>query len=824
MTESPARASHIFERILPWLVLVLIGIFTYAYFAQVPYLGFQMTSGEVYEIFVDPTDAALQVGDQVIQVGEIAMETFLSDLRQTVFDGSQPGQHIPLVVERGDQTLTIDWVYSGPNQTQVIQRLNSQWWLPYVFWMAGTATLFFIRPKDDRWKLLIAFNFLTAIWLVTGSGVSKWHLWGSAIVLRTAIWLSIPVYLHFHWTFPRPLKRLPKAIWGGLYTIAGALALAQWFELMPASSYYVGFLIALVGTILILVSHAIFQKADRQDIGWLVLVTSLILIPSIGNVGLYALGITPPAFVQGGSFLALPALPGAYFFVAYRRQMPSNRATKRLFLMYLAIILMGTLTIIGLSVLDFQGNFFASTFGIGAAMIMLAAFINIASFTPFVALPALAQTQTPSSSDDTQIRANRLLSLLLALVIIAISFGLLSLALTPWLNFRGAPVIISILAAVTSGLLAITTHPSLQHFVDHKILGMPLPPAQLGEIYAERITTSLNQESLTRLLRDELLPSLLVRRSALLRVDNQSIKPIYLMNIEGSHLPEDAELSKLIDEAETYRPPRDEDPFPWIRLILPLTIEGQLRGLWLLGRRDPDDYYAPSEIDVLNTIANQTAIALVNIEQTARLRTLHQTNIERTELERSSLARDLHDVVLNQLASLSTGANEKIPPQILEQYQSLATHIRQMISGLRPAMLNYGLVPALEELGDELPERSGGINIEIDISPTDGRYEPTIEAHLFRIIQQAVENALKHAQASTLRIYGGCGSEGTQLIVEDDGIGFDSAMEFDQLLADKHFGLAGMHERAEIIGGNLSVMSTTGQGTKVEVNWTPFKC
>jgi len=823
MTERPARASLIFERILPWLLLILLGIFTYAYFTQVPYPGFQMTSGGVYEIFVDPTNAALQVGDQVIQVGEIAMETFLSDLRLTVFDGAQPGQHIPLVVERGGQTLTIDWVYPGLNQTGLLQRLNSQWWLPYIFWMAGTAALFFIRPKDTRRKLLIAFNFLTAIWLVMGSGVSKWHLWGSAIVLRMAIWLSIPIYLHFHWNFPRPLKRLPGAIWGVLYAIGGVLALAQWFELLPASSYFIGFLIALVGSILILAARAIFQKEDRQDIGWLVLVTSLILIPIIGSLGQYALGITPSAFVQGGSFLALPALPGAYFFVAYRRQIPSHRGTRRLFLIYLTIILLGTLTIIGLSVLDFQGNFFASTFGIGTAMIVLGAFISIVSFTPFVALPALAQNQIqrPHPSEDFEIRANRLLSLLLAFVIIAITFGLIILALTPWLNFTGAPAIVGILAAVTSGLLAITAYPSLQHFVDHTILGMPLPPTLLGEIYAERITTSLNQESLARLIRDDLLPSLLVRQAALLHIENKSLEPIFLKNVEDAQLPEDTDLSKLIDEAEIYRSPGDEDPFPWIRLILPLTIEGQLRGLWLLGRRDPDDYYAPSEITVLQTIANQTDVALVNIEQADRLRALHQANIERHEDERASLARDLHDVVLNQLASLSTGANEQIPPQTLEQYHSLTTQVRGIVSSLRPAMLNFGLAPGLEEMGEDLSDRAGDVDIQVDISPSDGRYDPMLKAHLYRIMQQATENALRHAQASTLRIHGSCGSEGVHLIVEDDGIGFDSAVEFDQLLADKHFGLAGMHERAEIIGGDLRVMSTPGQGTKIIIDWTP---
>ncbi len=821
MPKNPTRSFHLVERIMPWMVLAILSIYTYANFTQRPYAGFEMTNGEVIQVTVDASDIALQVGDRVIRVGDIPIEHFLRNLRLPLIDGAKPSQHIPLLVERGDQTLTIDLVYPGPDQIQFLDRLNSQWWLPYIFWMAGTAALFFIRPKDTRWKLLIAFNFLTAIWLVTGSGPSKWHLWESAIVMRMAIWLCIPVYLHFHWLFPRPLKRVPKAIWGSMYAICTTLALAQWFEFLPVSSYLTGLQIALLGSILILVAHAIFQKEDRKDIGWLVLVASLILIPIIGSIILNAIGTTHAAFIRGGSLLALPALPGAYFFVAYLRQMPSKRSTRRWFLLYLVIILVGTLTIISLSVLDFQGNLFESTFGIGVAMIVLGGFISMVSFTPFVALPALAHTQTPYSTDDIEIRANRLLSMLLIIVIIAVTFGLLILVLSSWLNFPGAPVIVGILAAVTASLLAIFVYPSLERFVDHKILGIPLPQKQLGKIYIERITTSLTQKNLSHLIQEELLPSLLVRQSALLRVENQSLKPLYLMGVEDCQLPNHPELSRLIDEANMYRPVQDDDPFPWIRLILPLTADGKLRGFWLLGRRDPDDYYAPGDIDMLATIANQTAIALVNIEQADRLRALYQANIERHEEERASLARNLHDDVLNQLAAMVIEDGRQRNGNLISDYQSLSENIRQMISNLRPAMLIYGLVPALDELSDDLSQRSEDLEIELDISPKDGRYDPMIEAHLYRIVQQAAENALRHAQASRLRIHGRCAAEGVQLIVEDDGIGFEGTLNFNQLLADRHFGLAGMHERAGIVGGELSIMSAPGKGTKAEINWTP---
>ena len=825
MRELTPKWQLFFERIIPWFLLVILGVYSYAFFVQAPYPGFDLNQNEVAEIFVPTSSESLQVGDQLVRVGTVSMKTFSVNLRQTIFDAAEVDQNITLIVERNGQNLQINWIYPGVTRIQVLQRLNSLWWLPYVFWMAGTATLLFLRPRDHRWKLLIAFNYLTAVWLLTGSGPSSWHIWQSSIVLRSAIWLCLPVYLHFHWVFPKPLRQLPKVIWVILYSIGGFLAVAEWFQVLPSSTYFSGFFLALASSILLLIAHAIFQKANRREIGLLFISVTLTVIPPLGISVMYLFGQTPPSFALGGSLMALPALPGAYFFVAYRRQFRGvEQRLKRLTRLFLAVVFGGTATIILLSLADFRGNLSETTLGIGIVVTLIAALSAITGFSPFLALPALTGETISfgSQSGELEIRANRLLSLYLFAVFEGLILSMGIIITDSMLVFPGKTAVIGIGAALLGSIITAVGFTPFQRFVDRRILGIQIPPDELLGSYSERITTSLNLERLKSLIQDELLPSLLVRQSVLLRVRGDTLETVMRLGLEPEQLPRIDHLSELTDRTGGYLPDTDNEAFAWTRLVLPLIVEEQLCGLWLLGRRDPDDYYAPGEIDVLKTIANQTAIALVNIDQAERLRALYQTNVERHEQERASLARDLHDDVLNELAAITMRVDLGMEPDMGAGIQDINAHLRKVIAGLRPALLSHGLVPAIEQLANDLSTfGKNSVDIQFEIPSSSARYDTMIETHLYRILQQACENVLRHAQASTIRIAGECTKNGVQFTVADDGIGFLEAdnPDMNNLLAENHYGLAGMFERAEIIGAELKIDSQPGEGTRVNLSW-----
>jgi signal transduction histidine kinase len=264
---------------------------------------------------------------------------------------------------------------------------------------------------------------------------------------------------------------------------------------------------------------------------------------------------------------------------------------------------------------------------------------------------------------------------------------------------------------------------------------------------------------------------------------------------------------------------------PWVRVLLPLKVEERLVGIWLLGSRDPDDAYEAGEVGVLQAIANQTAIALVNIQQSKRLHALYQADIEREDAERAELALFLHDEVLNPLAALSMRMEAAaLSPEVEQAYQELVGNIRQALGGLRPAMLNFGLYPALEELVDELAERSnGGVSTKLDLQPTLVRYEAKAEQHLYRIVEQACVNALQHARPRQLSVSGALQPDEVRLEVRDDGMGMPvgMALNMSQLLLEGHYGLVGMFERAALIGADLKISSSPESGTCIELSWKP---
>jgi signal transduction histidine kinase len=194
------------------------------------------------------------------------------------------------------------------------------------------------------------------------------------------------------------------------------------------------------------------------------------------------------------------------------------------------------------------------------------------------------------------------------------------------------------------------------------------------------------------------------------------------------------------------------------------------------------------------------------------------------EQERRRIAQELHDDPLQRLIQLArhleladgSPARPDGPASlagIREELLDAVNSLRESTRGLRPAGIDeLGLVPALRGLLAEAEAESG---VQGDLEVTGGivRAASEVELGLFRIVQEAVRNVVRHAGATRLRILVTFDDEVLSVEVFDDGRGFDP--ETVRLHRDDHFGLLGMSERARLLGGDVELRSVRGEGTWV---------
>jgi two-component system sensor histidine kinase DegS len=199
------------------------------------------------------------------------------------------------------------------------------------------------------------------------------------------------------------------------------------------------------------------------------------------------------------------------------------------------------------------------------------------------------------------------------------------------------------------------------------------------------------------------------------------------------------------------------------------------------------------------------------------------------EEERKRIARELHDDTIQTLVALSRQLDSVISSRkkgedktnvslegVRREIDESLVRIRRFIQYLRPPILEYlGLVPALRELGEQMQKEKG---TRIAIESTEKRYDLDAEQQLlvYRIVQEALWNVLKHSRAGRCAVRMGRAEECIRIVIEDDGIGFPARDPTD-LLASGKLGLMGMQERAHLLGGTLEIQTCRGGGTSVKL-------
>ncbi len=634
------------------------------------------------------------------------------------------------------------------------------------------------RTKAELTDRLVSQWFLSFLFLIMGALIYD------TIRPRDQLWLSLLVF------------SLSAAVWNALgsgpsrYNLWGGAVLVRvitWLMVISLLHFT-------------LVFPRPFKRVPQQTLKWIIRVLYLI-------AGFFmALELITPGhdtFMIGTTIGLLAALAFVLLHFIFQKE------TRSQIILIVRFFIIAILPVASISLLDFLG--------VPINVKYTGGFILSLPLIPASLLFAIWKGDV----SHTHFRANQVLSgYLFFLLLITISIPLVS-----WLSDEHNQI--SIVGAmglvIMFGIGPTFFFRPFQKFVEKVILRVPVPFTELLQTYSQYLNITQDTARISTVMGELILPALLVRQSLLVELQAQShIKVMDSRGVSEMQIPTASQVQRLINMGTTILPnqiTRKLGPqMNWVRVVIPLTFDQELIGAWLLGRRDPNDQYDVQTVETLKALAQQTTIAIINHQRSTRLRLLYEVNIARSESERASLARDLHDDTLNDLALLQ---RESKDPNMVSRLQAVTSSLRKVIQGLRPEMISYGLETALYDLGDTINEREGYEAIQVKLKASPVSLPENTELHIFRIVQQACENAIHHAQADSITIEGDIRTPHIEIQVVDNGIGFDDRITHDlqKLIEENHYGVAGMVERADLINAQLEIDTAPGQGTKITLTW-----
>ena len=241
--------------------------------------------------------------------------------------------------------------------------------------------------------------------------------------------------------------------------------------------------------------------------------------------------------------------------------------------------------------------------------------------------------------------------------------------------------------------------------------------------------------------------------------------------------------------------------------------------------------YSERELAILTAIGRQAGIAIENAYLYENMRFYARKITQAQENERKRIARELHDDTIQSLIAISrrleaiSTSEPDLPDTAAQRIHELQqttgdviNRVRRFSQDLRPSTLDYlGLLPTLEELVAAI-NRHDGLLAELWIDGEQRRLSSDVELSLFRIVQEALNNVIKHADAARVVTVVEMSESNITVTVQDDGIGFQPSTLAEHPATATRLGLLGMQERARLLGGTLVIDSGSDHGTKVIVN------
>ncbi len=634
-------------------LLVLLPCVYYSYVSTFPDLGFTLTSTDWKVVSANPCpgrpNTCLQLGDQVISIQGVTFREFINDRSLSVpglFDAKGTA-HVELL--RGGQRLERD-IHFRAAQADLSQVLYSTF-APLVFWLMGTVVIIFLRPRDERWLVLILFSYVTALWIASGFA-TRTH--GAAFLFHVVIWFTLPLSLHLHTILPSDLfgKRLQRAGQTFFYSTAVVITVLDFFLRLPKLAYsYVWYTLAgvLLSVALLLVRLFLpVPPATKVAVRIMLFGVTLGLVPFVVFHGVMLAWFRQVAqdfrtfypFMLGISATTIPILPMSYLYAIYKHR-----------------------------------------------------------------LGAL------------ELRANRFLGIYTFSTILFSSYTIVFFAIcSHWKQITGGFLATLLAVSLTYMAAVPLLRDRFQALVDRYVFGIKHTPEEVIGLVSERIPTAFDREILGRVVAEEILPTLLIRQSALYLFAEGRRETLYQQAVPGRGAePAREALQALLAQSGRYLPHGPADPtLSWVRLVIPLILQAQTIGVWLIGRRDPDDFFPASDIHLLSTVANQIAPMAENVrlydkaQQEIAQRKAAEEEIRRSE-ERF---RTLFEATLEGIAIVRNGVVLEVNHALLAIFgRELDEIIGRRLSDLVADEVDLAGVPR-ESVG----LRSDGSTVDLEIA------------------------------------------------------------------------------------------------------------
>ena len=403
-----------------------------------------------------------------------------------------------------------------------------------------------------------------------------------------------------------------------------------------------------------------------------------------------------------------------------------------------------------------------------------------------------------------------------AMVYVLLSLSIFALYLGPLLFlYRFLPDDLFLQTTIVAGLTLLVslsfnwTRTRVQRLVDHLFYGGWYDYPGVIEVVSNALARSLTREQLIEVLTRQ-VPKLMQLHEGRLWIR----KPGHF-------------------RAREVTPPQ---------MRFPLSFQGQVRGMWAAGPRQDGEGFTASDQRILKTLAHQAEMALNNVllvealqDQLAEIREAQRQLLRSREEERARLARELHDGPIQTLIGLhlqvgmllsqeeSDSPMTKTLSGARAEVKQLLSDLRQVCTELRPPMLDtLGLNAALRALAEEWSaQHDPAIQLELPLDASLRSLPDETAVNLYRVTQEGLSNVAHHAEAKQVTVRLAWEDNLLALTVQDDGQGFAAPAALHSLAAQGHYGLVGIQERVDLIGGRLTIESAPGQGATVRVVWRP---